>query len=203
MSAASDLELAVVPDRSHIMVHTSAEGLLSRIAHDLALKVESPRGRARVPAGALTASPDGGDLEPPRGATLELDVTWHDVRVVGVRKRSGEVDEGALSGGDRADIEQRVEVDVFRGATLEVRALSRGREIDIDLTLGQGRSRVTGEARLSRTAVTGPNEWRVRGQAKLSLKSLGVKELRGPLGAFRVADEVAVYADLVLVSADA
>ena len=161
---------------SSIILRTRAEGLLARFAHDLELAAPLLRGKVTLDGDAWTA---------------DISVAVASLRVVGVVNGT-EVDRVALSSSDRARIEQKMRQDVFSGGVREVTAMAHGT------------SRVGGEAtvtlgtRSQRIPVTlsteAPIEGKITatGRFTLSLEKLGVKPIKGPLGAFRVKDAVEV-----------
>lgn len=179
MSAQS---LLVDSAASSIALRTRAEGLLARVAHDLEIAAPLFRGRATLDGDTWTA---------------ELGVAVASLRVAGV-VRGTDVDRGALSSSDRAQIEQKMRQDVFFGGVREV------------LAVAHGTSRTGGEATVS----LGPRSQRVpvtlsveapsggkitaTGRFTLSLEKLGVKPIKGPLGAFRVKDAVEVLFTILL-----
>jgi hypothetical protein len=154
--------------RSRIAIRTEAVGLFSAVAHDLEIEARDLGGEANV---------DGDDAK----GWIECPIRA--LHVVGVVKR-GRVESNVLSAGDVADIERRI-----RREVLPVEAI-----------------RVEGDAK--RLTVHGPHAqqfvaWRAdrreengavifAGEIGLSLSTLGIPEVKGPLGAFKVADTVRV-----------
>ncbi|MBW2525148.1 MAG: hypothetical protein JRI23_13275 [Deltaproteobacteria bacterium] len=166
---------------SRIRIHTRATGLLARFAHDLEIEVPAPEGEVTV---------DGESWS----ATLRLSAAR--LRVVGVL-RKGQVDEGVLSASDKDEIRQRMDEQVFpRASTVVVRAegeqTGRG---SAKVELGKGHQKVS-----LRHAVEQRDDGstRVEGRLELSLRALGVKEIKGPLGAFKVHDGVDVLYSCVV-----
>jgi hypothetical protein len=167
-----------------ITVRTRAEGLLARLAHDLELTGADVSGSVSIDGDAWTA---------------DLSLAVASLRVAGVL-HGDELDRAALSAEDRAEIEQKMQEDVFFG---------RGRVLSAS---AQGTSRTSGEATISigsrsqRVPVTVSAEPLLEGKIKatgrftLSLEKLGVKPIKAPLGAFRVKDAVEVLFALSLAA---
>lgn len=167
-------DLVLDAAQSRLTVHTFAEGLMARLAHDLEL----------VWTGLSGTLGDG---------TARLEAKLAGLGVRGVLGKDGRVDEGVLSASDRRSIVEKMQKEVFhvRGeATLHVEAteaaakvrLPGGRELTIPLAL---RVADEGDAR------------RVTGEVELSLTALGSDVVKGPMNAFRVKDGVVVKIDVV------
>lgn len=173
MSATS---LLVDTAASSISLRTRAEGLLARVAHDLEIAAPVFRGKVTLDGEAWTA---------------EIGVAVASLRVVGVIHGS-ELDRVALSSSDRAQIEQKMRQDVFFGGVREVTAEARGSSHaggEATIAIGTRSQRVP--VTLTVEAPPGGN-LKATGQLTLSLSKLGVKPIKGPLGAFRVKDAVEV-----------
>jgi hypothetical protein len=161
---------------SLISLRTRAEGLLARMAHDL--EIAAPLLRAR-------ATRDG------EAWTADLSVAVASLRVVGVL-HGADLDRAALSASDRAQIEQKMRQDVFFGGVHEISAAARG------ATLTSGEATITLGARSQHVplrltlAPRSEGKLAATGQLTLSLEKLGVKPIKGPLGAFRVKDVVEI-----------
>lgn len=165
------------PSRSEITLHTGTTGLFSAVAHDLEIAVREPRGEA-----SFDAASAHGWIECPVRALV----------VVGAVKR-GRVDAGVLSAGDRGDIERRIREVILPIPVVRI-------EATVDEIAVQGPSATQRlPARWTRADENGAIV--LRGAMSLSLKKLGIAEVKGPLGAFRVADEVAVSFRVVWVNA--
>lgn len=168
---------------SQVRIHTCATGLLARFAHDLEL--QAPRFEAE-------GSVEGDGWE----TTLRFDPAAIDV--VGVLA-GGRVDRSVLSPSDRREIRQRMADQVFAGTSqIVVRAEGddRGRGT-ATVELGKGRQQV---AVRHEVTLRDDGRTRVAGSVRLSLRSLGAKEIKGPLGAFKVDDEVTVRYAMVVSS---
>jgi hypothetical protein len=170
--------LALDAPRSRLAVRTRAVGMLARLAHDLEIVATRLDARAELDGDAF------------RG---ELTFPVDGLEIAGVLK-GDRVDPNVLSTSDRAEILKRMRADAFRGApAVEVRASGTSRErAEIVITVG-GRSAnatVALDTREDGDAIA------ARGTAKLSLKSLGAREIKAPLGAFSVKDDLEVAFDL-------
>lgn len=179
----TDRALVLDTTASRLVVRTRATGMLARLAHDLELVSKELRGTSRIGEAAWSA---------------ELVVSASSIHVVGAL-HGDRLDPNAISSSDRVDIERRMRSD----------ALGAAQAITISL---RGETRVLGEAALSigrgprvrvslldlRALDREDGSIAVSGRADLSLRALGVAEIRAPLGAFKVSDRVEVVADLVL-----
>ncbi|WP_437639109.1 hypothetical protein [Sorangium sp. So ce854] len=174
-------ELHLDPAASRLTIRTRAVGMLARLAHDLEIAASELRGVARLDGDAWTA---------------ELSVPAAGLRVAGVL-RGERVDPDALSAGDRRDIERRIRDEVLQGtAVVEVRASGAARDrADARVQIASGSAALT--ARLA-ARERGERAIGVAGGCQLSLTALGVREVKGPLGAFKVRDEVEILFDLTL-----
>jgi hypothetical protein len=166
---------------SSLKLRTRAKGLLSKLAHDLELDVTSATGEGERDGEAWNG---------------KLSIAAEGIKVAGVLKKHG-VDRDVLSSRDVADIEKRIRDDVFAHARqIAIDAsgkLSRG---DLDVHVG---------ARGQRALVL--VEWttrdrgvELRAKGEVSMKALGLAEVKGPLGAFTVSDAVEWDARLVFVA---
>jgi hypothetical protein len=173
--------LKLEPTKSQIRIRTYAKGLFSPLAHDLELEAKTIEG-----------SGDGGAK---RG---ELRVSTKDIRVVGVLKK-GRVDTSILSDKDRGEIEKKIRESVLDGGPwVVVQAEMDGSRAKLSIQSSQG-------PQIAETAVLvlkeADNVTTVEGSLKLSMKKLGVAEVKGPLGAFKVGDEVEVEFKVAFVPA--
>lgn len=182
-------DLVLVPEKSSVRIHTFAEGMFSRLAHDLELRCTKVEGRAT--RHALT--PDSGT------ATLEVPIAG--IQFGGIL-HGDRVDENGLNVGSPSDVLEKMHKDVFQGR-------SNG-NVRIEVTLDGGSARVrlvppNGRA-IERT--TRPSledlpggEVRVKGTVDVSLAAIGSATVKGPMGAFRVKDRVDVLFDVVFAPA--
>ncbi|MFO0547607.1 MAG: hypothetical protein U0271_04410 [Polyangiaceae bacterium] len=170
--------------KSQITIETRAKGMLAKLAHDLSIIVRSY---------SVTPSVQGGRV------SVELRAQGSSLEVDGVRK-SGHLDRSVLSAGDKSDIHKRIRDDLFQGQDLVARLEADGdgwleaadvsRDVELTGAVSHGRAsqRVSVRARLESTAA----QVVVNGTLRLSLPSLGMTPPKGPLGAFRVDDELEV-----------
>lgn len=169
---------------SRVVIHTFAEGLFAKLAHDLELV-------ARV-SGHATRSRDA-------EGTFELEVPVSSIEVVGARK-GGVVDAGALSASDKGEILAKMREDVFRsGASADGAVRITG-----ELAAGNARAKIEAPRGAS-TRVDAKAQAKVDGERAdvtlsfgVSLAALGSAPVKGPMGAFRVKDTVQITAELVL-----
>ncbi len=159
---------------SKVTIRTRASGLLAKLAHDLEIAARDFTGHVELDGERWTA---------------ELAFPVASLRVIGV-VRGGQVDRGVLSAGDVAEIERKLRHEVLRGETVTVRGSGDRRRGELTVTAPRGQERVTVALRTDDRAVSFV--------AKLSLARLGVDEVKGPLGAFKVSDEVEVAAWMVV-----
>jgi hypothetical protein len=169
------------PRRARVTVRTQAVGLFSPLAHDLEIEALPHAGTARRVDDEWSA---------------EVQTPSAQLRVVGVVRR-GRVDPSVLSAHDRGEIERRLRDEVLAPLpTVMVSAHGSGRAGQ--LTVRGVRGEVT--VPLALEALTlGDDEAEVQGRCALSLNALGLEEVRGPLGAFRVHDVVQVAFRAVFV----
>jgi hypothetical protein len=164
---------------SRISVFTFAEGLFSALAHDLAIEVTEATGSAELTA-----------MNESAGAA-HVSIAVAGLRVAGSMKR-GNVQ--PLPAEDVAEIERRLREDVLR----------ESRQVEVDVTLSQktallrvsasgGMETTSCGVRIERTGAVVA----ARGECALSLAALGLRGVRGPLGAFRVKDGIRVRFEAV------
>lgn len=183
----SEKRRLVVGSAATITLRTRAEGLLARLAHDLELTSTEVSGHVELDV--------DGDAW-----TAELSVSVASLRVVGAL-HGDVVDSVTLSAADRAQIEQKMREAVFFGGARVVTATARGASRssgEATIAIASRSQRVTFSVSAAALAdgTLGPT-----GRFTLSLDALGVKPIKGPLGAFRVKDAVDVSFAILLVSA--
>ena len=170
------MRLVLDPTRSHVRAFTTTEGLLARLAHDLEVAVRDISGEA--------------DEGTPAKATIRIGVGGIDV--VGVVKR-GVTHPNALAPWERDQIALRMRTDVFSDSEeVRVEATIDGDQARFEVILPHARESVRAPVALERSGhgVT------VKGTLAISLRGLGVGPLKGPMGAFVVADRVRVVFDV-------
>ncbi|MEJ7735172.1 MAG: hypothetical protein WKG00_39045 [Polyangiaceae bacterium] len=164
---------------SSLRIRTRASGLLARLAHDLEL-------RATVLEGSVE--------EEPGSWTTDLRAAVSGLRVAGTL-HGDRLDPAALSASDRAEIERKLRDEVLRVAEVRVRATGRDRA-SAEVQVIAARTAQTRASLSVREVAAG--ELQVVAALPLSLRALGVAEVKGPLGAFKVDDTVQVLVDLRL-----
>ena len=179
-------KLVLSPDKSRVRIRTFAEGLFSRLAHDLELVCRDLSGNAeRADDGSGTA-------------TLEIPIARIDVS--GTLK-DGRVDPGGLSSSDRNDCLAKMRKDVFHASG------DRGAVVRVEASVASGRARIriippngrTLERDVSvRLEHEADNGARASGSTAISLEALGSAPVKGPMNAFRMKDQVEVHFELVL-----
>jgi hypothetical protein len=154
--------------------------MLARFAHDLEITTSELAGHATLEG---------------EGFSAELSARVASLRVAGVL-RDGRVDPSVLSTSDRADIERKLRDEVFPG-TSAVRVLARGASrarADVTVEIASGRQTRPVALEVQEEG----DRSKVSGRVELSMKRLGMREVKAPLGAFRVSDGVEVLFDLTL-----
>ena len=174
--------------QSFLMIEIKARGMLARLAHDLAIKATDL---------TVSASMDEGRL------AFDLRVVVAGLRVDGVRK-GGVLDKSTLATSDRADIEKKIRSEVLRAEEVRVKVAcdtptgffdpgTHELSALVSVELGRARTEVRTRASIEATdaRVT------AKGRAIVTLPSLGIAPIKGPLNAFRVDDDVEIVYDLV------
>jgi hypothetical protein len=176
-------KLVLDPDKSRVRLHTFAEGLFARLAHDLELECRGISGTAeRADTGSGSAT-----LEAPIGG-IEVNGTLE----------KGRVDPRGLSASDRHDVLGKMKKDVFHVDEGVVR---------VEAKLGSGRASIrvvpprgpAVERSVSVRVEPEGGATRVSGMLPLSLSSIGSDTVKGPMNAFRVKDTIEVHFDVVFV----
>lgn len=173
-------QLAIVPEKSRVRIHTFAEGLLSRLAHDIELVCDKLEG---------TATREGST------ASATLSVSLGAMTVAGVLKK-GALDTSVLSESDRRDILEKMRREVFHadaGARVQVEVTVDNASAKVRLTPPKHRGV---EVVLSPRITEADGGVRVEGAFEVSLASIGSDPVKGPMGAFKVKDRVKIFADL-------
>ncbi len=173
---------ALLVDRSSstLAVRTRASGMLASLAHDLEIVASDLVGRATLDGEAFSA---------------ELVVPVAALKVAGAL-HGDRIDTSTLSASDRSDIERKIREEVFagtRGVRVRARGASRDRA-EVTVETAGGLVSLPVALRVAEEA----GRMRVSGSLELSMKRLGLREVRGPLGAFRIRDGVFVSFDVTL-----
>lgn len=170
---------------SRLAVRTRAVGLLARLAHDLELRTTDLR---------LAATLEG------REWTTLVTVPVSALRVAGTLT-GDRLDPAGLVTRDLAEVERKVCDEVLR--VREVMIAGRG-TIDETGSRGSGELRVTVGSTTGRTPVSftagalSEGAYSVVGRCTLRLTELGIGPVKGPLGAFKLRDDVEVLFELTL-----
>jgi len=164
-----------------LFVDTFREGMLSALGHDLRIAVE--RFELRLERGELTGS-----------------VELASLRVLGCVRR-GQLDHGAPSPGERAEIEQRMRGEIL-GVAQHPRATLRGsvRQAGRDWSLA-GTLELRGRAQAFDACITRSGEL-LTSSVELELSRFGIAPFRALGGALRVADRVLVRVALGAAEAE-
>jgi hypothetical protein len=165
---------------SKLHIFTFAEGLFARLAHDL---------RLTVIEASLTADRASGE------ANVHGSFPISAIRVDGVMK-DGTLREDVLSAKDCAEILEKMRSEVFGGArsdaTLRIEGTLNGDRLRLVVFGPNGRSS-SGSSKVTGASHEGSET--VHGDVELSVRELSGHDVKGPLGAFRIADHVRVAFD--------
>ncbi len=170
-------------------MRTFAEGLFSRLAHDLELTCTRPTGHADVDRDASTA-------------TISIDVPLDRLEVRGTVRKDGSVDVDGLTASDRRDVLAKMKSDVFHasGGVITINAkLESDGKARVTVTPPNGNAldkTITPQSlKLEESACT------ASGKVDVSLHALGSDTVKGPMNAFRVKDGVEVHFNVTFVPA--
>jgi hypothetical protein len=175
------MELSVDSAKSRVRVHTFAEGLFARLAHDIELVFTKVEG---------TASREG------EAGQAKLTVRLDSAEVAGVLK-DGRVDASVLSASDRRDILEKMRREVFHAgedATVTLEATLDGKVAKVKVVPPRGK---TVEATTRPELREDGDALRISGSFDVSLSAIGSDVVKGPMNAFRVKDRVVVRFELV------
>lgn len=172
---------------SKLRARTHAKGLLSALAHDLELDLP-------IAESTIERRDDG-------TWSGRLVVTVDAIRVIGVLRRGG-VATDVLSASDRAEIERRIreacapETALVVTASGRVDAAGKAERPEAHATLG---NKPKSALRTDSVRLTPKGDgFEVRAEGSVSMRALGLPEIKGPLGAFAMKDEVRFDAVLAL-----
>lgn len=168
--------------KSHVRIHTYAEGLLARLAHDLELECRCLSGHAERLAEDK--------------ATGAIEVPIASIEVTGTLKH-GRVDPHGLSASDRDDVLDKMRREVFHrsGGVVRVEATLDGGKAHVRVVTPNGRA-VERSVGVRLDSSDGGAQ-RVSGSLEISLQAIGSDAVKGPMNAFRVKDRVDVVFDVV------
>ena len=166
---------------SSIVLRTRAKGLLSKLAHDLEIRAEAFEADVELDDERFEA---------------ELRFVVRRLRVVGAVKK-GRVDGSVLSSSDTLEIERRIREQVFERGDETVVVALKGDDARASAEVKAPRGRQSLDVRLD-TRRDDDGRIRVAAELSLSLRKLGVKEVKGPLGAFKLDDAVETRVAIVV-----
>jgi hypothetical protein len=178
-------DLVLDPTRSRVRIHTFAEGLLARLAHDLELVCGELSGHA---------SPTG---ERGGAGSATIEAPLRGFAVGGVLGRDGRVDERGLGPSERRDCLAKMTSDVFHArldAVVLVQVQLEGRSARVRVVPPSGKAV---EAVIKPDVRTDGDDVRASGSFEVSLQAIGSDVVKGPMGAFRLKDRVKVLFDVV------
>lgn len=174
--------LNVDASTSKISLRTRATGMLARLAHDLEISAIRVRGQA---------------IRNADGFSGELIVPVADLRVAG-QLHGDRLDPAGISNSDRTEIERKIRDEVFAGVR-EIHIKGRGSAWNhVDATVETVRGKMSLSASIRGTENEADGSVRISGRTDLSLAKLGIREIKGPLGAFKVQDAVEVLFEIIL-----
>ncbi len=174
-------ELRLDPSASRLLLRTRSTGVFARLAHDLEFQASQISGRAQLDGAAWSG---------------ELTIPVAGLIVAGKVRPEG-VDPAGISAEERREIEQKLRDQILRGTDeVRIRASGRTRErAEGQVELASGRGHVT--ATLT-TRERSEGFMDVSGSCWMSMRELGIPEIKGPLGAFKLRDEIEVRFALTL-----
>ncbi len=185
--------LVLDPARSRVRLHTFAEGLLARLAHDLEIVCGELSGTASRPEAASTSA-----------GTATIEAPLRGMAISGVLAKDGHVDDRGLSASEKSDAAAKMQHDVFHAGSDGVVRI----EVHLDPgSPGSARVRVAPPAGKTVDVVVRPDvraegdDLRATGTFEVSLQALGSDVVKGPMNAFRVKDRVKVLFDVVFAPA--
>lgn len=171
------MSLRIDTARSRVIIETRAKGMLASLAHDLRILAPIARGES-AQDDRCTASFDV--------SAMRIDQSC----------RHGTGAWGAPSPSDRAQIEEKITSEVFRGVrSITVAATRTGSRATLEIAAGAGRQRVEVSVSVDRAE----GAVKARGEATLSLSALEATQPKVPLGAIKLEDSVVVRFEVVLV----
>jgi hypothetical protein len=170
-------------ESSRVVVRTHAEGMFAKLAKDL--EIAFP-----VEEASIEGTKEDGKSE----LRFRLDAA----KVLGIVK-DGVLDASGLSQGDRSDVldKMRDAFDAKRNGEIKVTTVVKDGRADITVAAPGGHANEG--SRLD--VIEEEGGLRVRGTVEISMSRLGLKPVKGPLGAFRLKDRVSVRFDLRLLTA--
>lgn len=177
----ADLVLALA--QSRVRIHTFAEGLFSRLAHDLELACGELSG---------TASFDG------KSGTASIEAPLHGISVAGTVDKDGRVNERGLNPNEQRDCIAKMHHDVFHARPDDVVRLAvhlDGDRARVRIVPPNGRA--IEEEISPKLHREESGSVRASGAFDISLMAIGSDVVKAPLNAFRVKDKVRVLFDVL------
>lgn len=172
--------LSLDASASKIVIRTRAAGMLARLAHDLEIVAKNIEGH-----GTRTGDDFSG----------EIVIGVSGLHVAG-QLHGDRMDATGISSSDRQDIEKKLREEVFPGIK-EIIVRGRGTTWDrVDIAVETRQGKMTSSVIMRKTEEG--DRIRLTGRTELSLARLGVREIKGPLGAFKVKDAVEVLFEVTL-----
>lgn len=178
-------DLVLDASKSRIRLHTFAEGILARLAHDLELVCGELTGTA--------TELEGG------GGTASIEVPLRGMTVSGVLGKDGSIDERGLTPTDRRECLAKMHKDVFHArpeSVVRVEVHVEGDSARVRVIPPNGKS-VEAVVRAEVHPEGNDGGIRSSGRLEVSLSAIGSDTVKGPMGAFRVKDKVVVSFDVV------
>jgi hypothetical protein len=147
--------------------------MFAKLAKDLEIELPVNTGSVTIEEGATRA---------------EASFDAARARVAGVLPGKN-VDQGALSEKDRADIVHKLRDAIGGDGAVSVVATTKDdKTAEIEIALPRGKAKVRASIEVDKSDATAE----ARGETDLSLSALGVREVKGPLNAFRLSDRIHV-----------
>lgn len=170
-----------------IVVHVLKKGLFSAFAHDHHFEVTEWRASAEIPEGSLAATSvdivlSASSLRDRQERLSEADRRKVDAQAAGPQVLDAENHPRIEFRSRRLELEEGSDREHVRG-TLHGTLAVRGRTVPADVRVDAER---------------GPNEWRVRGSARVKQRDLGIEPFKGFGGTVGVKDELEIELRLTL-----
>lgn len=180
------MKFRVATGKSRITVRTRATGVFAKLAHDLELVTTEIEGEVEGEEGAWRAT---------------LSVLPASLRVAGTLSKQGiTLDPQGVSSGDKAQIEKKIREDVLGVHPIAVDVRGSADRAEATVRVGGRSQTVSCSLMIEKSPDTGVTERTASGEVALSLKALGIAEVKGPLGAFKVSDAVEVVFRIVVTA---
>ena len=184
-------EFVLVPSKSQIRLHTFAEGLFSKLAHDLELRCIGLSGTA--------TREQGEHASPGTAGTATLSVPLSGIEVTGTL-HGARINFEGLSAGERRECIEKMRHDVFHtdeSGVVRVEIALRNGTAQVRIVPPKGKTaEVSAKVNVREESNTVIGE----GTLELSLMAIGSDVVKGPMNAFRVKDKVLVHFDVAFVS---